>query len=114
MGGSTVGGGLTSRLSTEVVKQSPYVESCSAFNTSYSDSGLFGVYTVVSPDQAGDVCKSVTSCLTGLTSVTSDELQVAKATLKGNLCRQVDNTAMLMQDLGTQILLSGKYGSPSE
>jgi processing peptidase subunit alpha len=111
--GSTVGGGLMSRLSTEVVKQSPYVESCSAFNTSYSDSGLFGVYTVVSPDQAGEVCKSVTSCLAGLTSVTPDELQVAKAILKGNICRQVDNTATLVQDLGTQLLLSGKYGSPS-
>eukprot|EP00913_Durusdinium_trenchii_P007726 g7255.t2 len=43
---STIGSGVTSRLSTQVVKQSPFVESCMAFNTSYADSGLFGVYGV--------------------------------------------------------------------
>jgi len=112
--GSTIGGGLLSRLSTEVVKQSPYVESCSAFNTSYSDSGLFGVYTVVSPDKAGEVCTAVTSCMNGLTSITADELQIAKATLKGSLYRQVDDTATFMKDLGTQLLISGKYGSTGD
>jgi processing peptidase subunit alpha len=112
--GSSVGGGLLSRLQTQVVKQSPYVESCSAFNTSYSDSGLFGVYSVVSPDHAGDVCSAVTSCLASLDSITADELAVAKSTLKGNLYRQVDDTSTLMKDLGTQLLLSGQYGSATD
>merc|ERR1719197_2228444 len=52
--GGTLGGGLLSRLSTQVVQQSPYVESCSAFNSSYSDSGLFGVYSVTQPEHAGE------------------------------------------------------------
>jgi len=112
--GNTVGGGLLSRLQTEVVKQSPYVESCSAFNTSYSDSGLFGVYSVASPEKAGDVCSAVLSCLGGLSSITSSELEIAKSVLKGSLLRQVDDASSLMQDLGTQMLLSGQYGTPSD
>jgi len=112
--GGEVGGGLGSRLATEVVGQSPYVESCSAFNTSYTDSGLFGVYTVVTPDKAGETAAAVTACLKGLTKVSADELKKAKAVLKGNVFRQTDDTSILMKDLGTQLLTSGKYGSAAD
>lgn len=112
--GGSVGGGLLSRLSTEVVKQSPYVESCSAFNTSYSDSGLFGVYSVVAPEKAGETASAVASTLKGLTKITADELNMAKSVLKGNMYRQVDDDATLMRDLGTQILMTGKYSSAND
>lgn len=111
---NTIGSGLTSRLSTQILKQSPYVESVSAFNTSYSDSGLFGVYSVSHPEKAGDVAKSVAKTLAGLTTVSKDELSKAKATLKGKLLRQADDDTELLQDLGQQLLLSGRYGSPTE
>merc|ERR1739844_50962 len=84
------GSGLTSRLATQVLKQSPYVESCAAFNTSYSDTGLFGVYGVCQPDRAGDMCTAIAKTLTGLGSVSAEELARAKAMLKGNLLRQLD------------------------
>merc|ERR1712217_857757 len=77
------GSGVTSRLATQVVKQSPYVESCAAFNTSYSDSGLFGVYGVCQPEKAGDMCSAIAKTLTGLTSVSADELATAKAMPSG-------------------------------
>lgn len=109
-----LGGEASSRLSLEVVQQNPYVESCSAFNTSYSDSGLFGVYTVVQPDKAGDAATAVAASLSGLTSVSTDELNLAKAVLKGTLFRQVDNTSELLRDMGTQLLLSGTYGSVAD
>merc|ERR1719330_597056 len=108
------GSGVTSRLATEVVKQSPYVESCAAFNTSYSDTGLFGVYGVCQPDKAGDMCTAIAKTLTGLASVAGDELATAKAMLKGNLLRQLDDDVMLMQDMGTQLLTSGRYSSVSD
>merc|ERR1712050_504701 len=108
------GSGVTSRLATQVVKQSPYVESCAAFNTSYSDSGLFGVYGVCQPDRAGDMCAAIAKTLTGLSSVSAEELTKAKAMLKGNLLRQLDDDSMLMQDMGTQLLTSGRYSSVSD
>merc|ERR1711920_932696 len=116
-GGSAVssspGTGMTSRLSAEVVQQSPYVESCQAFNTSYSDTGLCGVYGVSQPDKAGDMCAAIAKTLTGLGSVTAEELARAKAVLKGNLLRQLDDDVMLMRDMGTQLLTSGRYSSVS-
>jgi processing peptidase subunit alpha len=108
---SGIGAGITSRLNTQVVRQSPYVESCAAFNTSYSDSGLFGVYGVSHPEKAGDMCAAIAKTLTGMTTVGKDELAKAKAMLKGKLFRQLDSDSDLMQDLGTQVLLSGRYGS---
>jgi len=97
-----------------VVKQSPYVESCSAFNTSYSDSGVFGVYSVTHPEKAGETAQSVASCLSSLTKVGADELNIAKAVLKGTLFRQSEDASEVMKDLGTQLLLSGKYGSVAD
>jgi len=105
------GGG---RLVNQVLKQSPYVESVAAFNTVYSDSGLFGVYAVCEPDHAGDVAASVGSVLAGLTNVSEEELTRAKAQFKGNLLRQADDAHAVMQDIGTQVLLSGKFSSASE
>lgn len=111
---NTIGSGVTSRLSKQILKQSPYVESIAAFNTSYSDSGLFGVYGVAQPDQAGDMVKAIAKVLTGLTSVGKDELDKAKAILKGKMLRQADDDLELLQDLGQQLLLSGRYGSPTD
>eukprot|EP00442_Polarella_glacialis_P003066 CAMPEP_0115057212 /NCGR_PEP_ID=MMETSP0227-20121206/5632_1 /TAXON_ID=89957 /ORGANISM="Polarella glacialis, Strain CCMP 1383" /LENGTH=519 /DNA_ID=CAMNT_0002441989 /DNA_START=81 /DNA_END=1640 /DNA_ORIENTATION=- len=111
---SGIGSGLTSRLSTQVVKQSPYVESCAAFNTSYSDSGLFGVYGVCKPEKAGDMAKAIAKTMAGLTNVSKEELAKAKAMLKGKMFRQADNDTELMADLGQQLLLSGRYGSVSD
>lgn len=105
------GGG---RLAKQILSQSPYVESIAAFNTTYSDSGLFGVYAVCEPGHAGDVGAVVAQCLSGTTSISEEELTKAKAQLKGNLSRQVDSTHALMSDIGTQVLLSGKYGSASD
>jgi len=111
---SGIGSGLTSRLSTQVVKQSAAVESCAAFNTSYSDSGLFGVYGVCQSDKAGDMAKALAKTMAGLSTVSKDELAKAKAMLKGKVFRQAEDDSELMQDMGQQLLLTGKYGSPAD
>merc|ERR1719343_1907253 len=71
---STIGGGSLSRLSTRIIRQNPFVESCSAFNKSYSDSGLFGVYGVSHPDKAGELATGMLKALKSLKSVSADEL----------------------------------------
>ncbi|CAE7736098.1 MPPalpha1 [Symbiodinium microadriaticum] len=111
---SGIGSGVTSRLSTQVLRQSPYVESCAAFNTSYSDSGLFGVYGVCQPEKASEMAMAMASALKGLSSVSKEELAKAKAMLKGKMFRQADDDSELMQDMGQQVLLTGKYGSAAE
>jgi processing peptidase subunit alpha len=111
---SLPGSGVTGRLATQVVQQSPYVESCAAFNTSYTDSGLFGVYGVSQADKAGGMATAITKALAGLSTVSADELKLAKAMLKGKLLREADDSSALVQDLGSQILATGTYGSAPE
>jgi len=111
---ATPGSGTTSRLSNQVVKQSPYVESCAAFSTSYSDTGLFGIYGVSQPERAKEMTGAILNALKSLTSVSSDELTQAKAMLKGKLLRQMDDEGVVMQDLGQQLLMSGRYGSAKD
>merc|ERR1712151_1176032 len=50
----------------------------------------------------------------GLTTVSADELAKAKVGLKAQLFRQVDDASVLMHDMGSQLLLSGKYGSAAD
>uniref|UniRef100_A0A7S0BB37 Insulinase family protein n=1 Tax=Pyrodinium bahamense TaxID=73915 RepID=A0A7S0BB37_9DINO len=57
---------------------------------------------------------AIIKALTGLTSVSKDELAKAKAMVKGKMLRQVDEGPVLMQDLGNQLLLSGRYGSAAD
>merc|ERR1712187_524788 len=111
---SSIGGGSLSRLNTEIIRQNPFVESCAAFNTSYSDSGLFGVYGVSQPDKAGEMATGMLKVLSGLTTISSNELAGAKAVLKTKMLRQVDDDAAMMKDIGQQMLLSDGYGSPAE
>jgi len=117
-GGSAVSGGIgsgvTSRLTSQVLKQNPYVESVAAFNTSYSDCGLFGVYGVSKPEKAGEMASAITKSLTGLASVSKDELDKAKVMLKSKMYRQAEEGTAQMLDLGQQLLVSGSYGSPAD
>jgi len=107
------GSGLTSRLG-QVTAQNAAIESTSAFNSTYSDGGLFGVYTVCEPTAAGAVATEIAKVLAGLTNISTEEVNKAKAMLKGDLLRQVDDSNVLMKDMGTQMLLSGKYAGPAE
>lgn len=107
------GSGVTSRLSNLAARNGA-IQSVSAFNSTYSDSGLFGVYAVCEPAAAGAVATEVAKALAGMATASADEINKAKQMLKGSLLRQVDDSAAIGKDLGTQMLLSGTYASPAE
>merc|ERR1719473_124584 len=111
---SSIGSGVTCRLSTQIVRQSAAIESCAAFNTSYSDTGLFGIYGVAHAEKAGDMARAMAKTLAGLTSISEEELSKAKAMLKGKLAREADKNEVLMEDMGSQLLLTDRYGSPRD
>jgi len=107
------GSGVTSRLAT-LVQQSPAVESCAAFNEYYSDAGLFGVYGVSQPEKAGEMCTAIVKSLAGCATISKDELAIAKSRCKGNLMREMDDDAGLLQNMASQIMNVGKYHSPAD
>ncbi|EER12693.1 conserved hypothetical protein [Perkinsus marinus ATCC 50983] len=108
------GKGMHSRLYLNVLNQNPNVESCMAFNTQYSDSGLFGMYITGFGQEAPRLVDIALNELRKLDSFTPDEVSRAKNTLKGNIFMNAENSKVLMEDIGRQIIMSGKVVTPEE
>jgi processing peptidase subunit beta len=83
----------------------PNAVSAQAFNTSYVDTGLFGVYAVGHPPDLDDVVYGIQMQLTGM-AYKLDELEVerAKRHLKTSLLLQLSDSNAVAEDIGRQLL----------
>lgn len=86
------------------------VNSFMAFNTCYSDIGLWGIHVVVQPTNHLDhVVSSIFTELRRIsTCPTPVELEHAKTQIKSTILFGMDDTSSIADDLGRQILLSKK------
>ncbi|KAI8851857.1 Metalloenzyme, LuxS/M16 peptidase-like protein [Chytridium lagenaria] len=87
-----------------------------SFNTSYSDTGLFGIYAVTEADvNLGDTVKCIQEEWHRLaTSATEQEVQRAKNQLKTSLLLSLDGTTPVAEDIGRQLLVYGRRMNPVE
>ena len=109
------GKGMHSRLYTEVMQQYHFVENCVAFNEQYASGGLFGIYLSGSAEDAPKLVEiAKTHLKTGLSKFSAEELARAKNSLKGTICTHSDNSRVLMEDIGRQLLMSGKVQSATD
>ena len=108
------GKGMHSRLYTEVMQQHHYVENCMAFNEQYSDAGMFGVYMSGAAQDAGKLVEIIHQQLKGLGKFSAEEVKRAKNSLKGTVCTHSDNPRVLMEDIGRQLLMSGRVQNASD
>ncbi|XP_039991462.1 cytochrome b-c1 complex subunit 2, mitochondrial isoform X2 [Xiphias gladius] len=88
----------------------------SAFNASYSDSGLFGVYTISQAAAAGDVIKAALAQVKAVADggITAADLTRAKAQIKGQFLMSLETSEGFLEAMGTQALADGSYRSPEE
>ncbi|XP_029311849.1 cytochrome b-c1 complex subunit 2, mitochondrial isoform X2 [Cottoperca gobio] len=88
----------------------------SAFNSSYSDSGLFGVYTISQPAAAGGVIKAALAEVKSVADgdVTAADLTRAKAQLKGQFLMSLETSEGFLEAMGSQALAEGSYSSAEE
>lgn len=105
----------SSRLS-HIVHKHHLANSYHAFNTSYSDTGLFGIYLVSEnktrlDDLVHFACKELWRLHT---SVTEAEVERAKQQLKASLLLNLDGTTAVAEDIGRQLITTGKRHSPKE
>nr|NP_595859.2 putative MPP complex alpha subunit Mas2 [Schizosaccharomyces pombe]O94745.2 RecName: Full=Probable mitochondrial-processing peptidase subunit alpha; AltName: Full=Alpha-MPP; AltName: Full=Inactive zinc metalloprotease alpha; Flags: Precursor [Schizosaccharomyces pombe 972h-]CAA22672.2 mitochondrial processing peptidase(MPP) complex alpha subunit Mas2 (predicted) [Schizosaccharomyces pombe] len=110
------GKGMYSRLYLNVLNQYPWVETCMAFNHSYTDSGLFGMFVTILDDAAHLAAPLIIRelCNTVL-SVTSEETERAKNQLKSSLLMNLESRMISLEDLGRQIQTqNGLYITPKE
>uniref|UniRef100_A0A4W4G6E9 Ubiquinol-cytochrome c reductase core protein 2b n=1 Tax=Electrophorus electricus TaxID=8005 RepID=A0A4W4G6E9_ELEEL len=104
----------TSRLSQAISKATAQPFDASAFNATYSDTGLFGVYTISQADSARDVVMVAVSQVGAIAqgNLTVADLNRAKTQLKAEYLMSVENSEGLFDAIGTQALSEGTYHSP--
>lgn len=100
---------LSSKLST-IVHNNHLANSFTAFTKGYKDTGLWGMYVVTeNKDQIDDfVHFTQTEWARLSTSVTASEIERAKQQVKASLLLSLDSTCAVAQDIGTQVISSGK------
>lgn len=89
-----------------------------SFSTSYADTGLWGMYIVTDSQEHNvkefidEVLKEWRRIKAG--NITDDEVNRAKAQLKAALLLSLDDTTAIVEDMGRQIVTTGKRLSPEE
>ncbi|XP_051925671.1 cytochrome b-c1 complex subunit 2, mitochondrial [Hippocampus zosterae] len=110
------GSNVTSKLVQGVARATADPFDVSAYNASYSDSGLFGIYTI---SQAGSTSAVVKAALAEVKAVadggvTAADLTRAKLLLKSHSLMSLETSEGLLQAMGTQALANGAYNPPEE
>lgn len=108
------GKGMYSRLYTNVLNQYGWVESCVAFNHSYTDSGLFGISASCSPSKTMNmldiICRELQALTldTGFSALQLAEVNRAKNQLRSSLLMNLESRMVELEDLGRQVQVHGR------
>ena len=108
------GKGMYSRLYTNVLNQYSWVESCAAFNLSYTDSGVFGIGASCSPARVAQMlevmCRELSHLALdrGAPSLQPEEVKRAKNQLKSSLLMNLESRMVELEDLGRQVQIHGR------
>ncbi|KAI9885863.1 MAG: hypothetical protein M1823_002342 [Watsoniomyces obsoletus] len=106
---------LGSKLS-RFVHENELANSFMSFSTSYSDTGLWGIYLVTDKlTRIDDLTHFSLREWSRLSSnVTEAEVERAKAQLKASILLSLDGTTAVAEDIGRQIVTTGRRMSPDE
>jgi len=108
------GKGMYSRLYTNVLNQHGWVESCVAFNHSYTDSGLFGIAASCYPGRTTamlhTICRELQALGTegGTLALNPIEVARAKNQLRSSLLMNLESRMVELEDLGRQVQVHGR------
>eukprot|EP00913_Durusdinium_trenchii_P002442 g2256.t1 len=108
------GKGMHTRLYTEVLNRHHWAESCQASTVMYIDSGLFTVYATVVPQFGSEFHNVLARIFEGVPKISDTELTRAKNALKSSIHMNLEMRAVMMEDMGRQMVLSGKVGTAQE
>ncbi|XP_056001359.1 mitochondrial-processing peptidase subunit beta-like [Ostrea edulis] len=99
---------LASRLAVKFVSN-PAAHSFMSFNTSYSDTGLWGAYFIGEGKQMMQITDCVISEWVRLCHmITDQEVERAKNVLKASTRQSLDGTTPICEDIGRQMLAYGR------
>lgn len=111
---SGAGANVSSPLCRRVAQEG-LANSIMAFNTCYSDTGLFGVYATAPEKGLDDLVSAIQTEMVHLIDEQNDaEMDRAKSLLKAHLFASMSGTTASCEDIGRQILSYGRHMSVGE
>ncbi len=111
---SAAGRNISSKLAADIA-DNELAHSYMAFNTSYKDTGLFGLYLVAPDNKLDDLMWYTLDNMVRLChNVTDQEVERAKTQLKANVLMNLDSLSNITEDIGRQMLTYGRRLSNAE
>ena len=96
-----LGGGMSSRLFQEIRETRGLAYTTYSYAAGYSDAGIFGAYAGTTPAKVDEVLKVMVDELDRLPdTITEEEVDRAKGTLKGGMVLALEDTGSRMTRLG--------------
>eukprot|EP00898_Chlorokybus_atmophyticus_P006707 jgi/Chlat1/7037/Chrsp56S06707 len=111
------GKGMHTRLYKRVLVNCPWVESCTAFNSAYNETGIFGIHGTTDGSNIGRLVDIIVKELQSVAqsgSVTEEELSRAKNATISSVLMNLESRVVVCEDIGRQILTSGDRIPPSQ
>ena len=110
-----LGGGMSSRLFQEVREKRGLVYTISSFSSSYSDCGIFGIYSALDPKNINLLIDLVIEQLHLITQKIDDkEFSKAKAQVRASLFMSMESSIARAKRLGSNFAMFGRYISNDE
>ena len=106
---------MSSRLS-HIISSNNLANSFMSFSTSYSDTGLWGIYLVTENLMNMDDMAHMTLREWTRMSISPSDIEVerAKSQLKASLLLSLDGTTAIAEDIGRQLVTSGHRMTPKQ
>ncbi|KAL5176361.1 Mitochondrial-processing peptidase subunit alpha [Glycine soja] len=105
------GKGMHSRLYLNVLNEYQQIQSFSAFNSIFNNTGLFGIYASTSPDfvpKTVDIAAKELIAIASPGQVTQVQLDRAKKSTKSAVLMNLESRMIASEDIGRQILTYGE------
>ena len=104
-----LGGGMSSRLFQEIRENRGMAYSVYSFQTSYTDTGLFGIYAGTGAEQSAELIPLVCDELEKVCeAISEDEVARARAQLKASLLMALESTTSRSEHLARQLMIYGR------
>uniref|UniRef100_A0A8C2FK70 Mitochondrial-processing peptidase subunit alpha n=1 Tax=Cyprinus carpio TaxID=7962 RepID=A0A8C2FK70_CYPCA len=109
------GKGMFTRLYLNVLNRHHWMYNATSYHHSYEDSGLLCVHASADPRQVREMVEIITREFIQMTGTAGEmELERAKTQLKSMLMMNLESRPVIFEDVGRQVLATGKRKLPHE
>lgn len=93
----------------QALSQVSNAKSANAFNTTYTDTGLFGIYATGEAPELDDIVHAILfELVRNCTKVDEQHLENAKLAVKTSMLAQLDGPTAVAEEIGRQLLVYGR------